>query len=443
MNREEIEHLCAGGLLGCAEAPYCKDPKAVVGFFHADPNDFRDVRLRRLVGRILGLVQAGEPVTLLNLQDGDGLDEAYLEGVQSKGAVLSTEVAHYSRLLRKQTERETEIGFYSQAVRELQTGDLSVPEFRKLASEHVEATAAGKAEGLKVYTSGELQTMEIPERRFILEPFFREKDALLIHARRGGCKTWLSTGLAVAAAAGGQFLKWTAPRPIKTTFVDSEMPGELLVKRLRIQAEAIGKDPGDNLRVICADLQDRRLPNLADPAGQDFLDQHLEDSELLVLDNISTAFQGMDENDALAWEPAMRWLLDLRRRGVAVVLVHHSGKGGAQRGTSRREDPVDTVINLRAPERYAVEDGAYFRIVFEKGRALVGPDMSPISAKLVHVDGRYQWTMEDTTETIRQDVKELYEAGMNNNEIAKHIGKNRGWVSRVLKDFQKETEPVR
>jgi len=32
------------------------------------------------------------------------------------------------------------------------------------------------------------------------------------------------------------------------------------------------------------------------------------------------------------------WLLVLRRRGISVMVIHHAGKSGLQRGTSRRED---------------------------------------------------------------------------------------------------------
>ena len=62
------------------------------------------------------------------------------------------------------------------------------------------------------------------------------------------------------------------------------------------------------------------------------------------------------------------WLLKLRRKGVAVLLVHHAGTNGRQRGTSRREDALDTVIALRRPEDYSPEQGARFEVPFEKLR---------------------------------------------------------------------------
>jgi len=54
----------------------------------------------------------------------------------------------------------------------------------------------------------------------------------------------------------------------------------------------------------------------------------------------------MRENEADSWELVNDWLLDLRRRKVAVVIVHHAGRSGEMRGTSKREDNVFWIIAL-------------------------------------------------------------------------------------------------
>ena len=55
----------------------------------------------------------------------------------------------------------------------------------------------------------------------------------------------------------------------------------------------------------------------------------------------------MKENDADSWgELVNNWLLDLRRRKIAVIIVHHAGRSGEMRGTSKREDNVFWIIAL-------------------------------------------------------------------------------------------------
>ena len=56
----------------------------------------------------------------------------------------------------------------------------------------------------------------------------------------------------------------------------------------------------------------------------------------------------------------------MRRRGVSVLIVHHAGKGGERRGTSRREDVLDTSISLRRPGDYRSEQGARFQAHLER-----------------------------------------------------------------------------
>ena len=54
-----------------------------------------------------------------------------------------------------------------------------------------------------------------------------------------------------------------------------------------------------------------------------------------------------------------------------MVLVHHAGKGGDQRGTSGREDMLDTVIRLDRVHG-ASNDGAKFIVRFTKCRGAYG-----------------------------------------------------------------------
>jgi putative DNA primase/helicase len=92
----------------------------------------------------------------------------------------------------------------------------------------------------------------------------------------------------------------------------------------------------------------------------------LEGVDLLILDNLSTLMATGSEGASNVWLPIQNWLLRLRRKGVAVLIVHHAGVNGRQRGTSRREDALDTVIALRRPDDYLPQQGARFEIHIEK-----------------------------------------------------------------------------
>jgi hypothetical protein len=107
--------------------------------------------------------------------------------------------------------------------------------------------------------------------------------------------------------------------------------------------------PPRGLSYILASLSPDGIPDLGKREGQKAFEQcWKEPPELLVLDNIS-CLVGMVTDDPDSWNTLQAWLLDLRRRGISVLMVHHAGKDGSQRGTSRREDVLDTVLALALP----------------------------------------------------------------------------------------------
>jgi putative DNA primase/helicase len=149
----------------------------------------------------------------------------------------------------------------------------------------------------------------------------------------------------------------------------------------------------------------------------------LENIHLLILDNLSTLCTSRSESASDAWVPMQNWLLKLRRQGISVLLVHHAGTNGRQRGTSRREDALDTVIALRRPEDYSPEQGARFEIHFEKLRNRVeGVGAMPFEARLdtLDVDGqqRIRWSSSDLKLPMLMRAAELFSEGMTVREVA-------------------------
>src|SRR5262245_10518654 len=95
--------------------------------------------------------------------------------------------------------------------------------------------------------------------------------------------------------------------------------------------------------------------------------------QVLVLDNVSALFPGIDESKKQDWKPINAWLIRLRHRGITVIVGHHAGKNGQQRGTSGRKDALDTIIALTSPPGYKPEENCHFHLHFEKSRAVKGP----------------------------------------------------------------------
>ena len=56
----------------------------------------------------------------------------------------------------------------------------------------------------------------------------------------------------------------------------------------------------------------------------------------MILDSLSTLVRSGVENEAESWAPIQDWLLTHRWQGRTIILVHHEGKGGKPRGSSKR-----------------------------------------------------------------------------------------------------------
>src|SRR5690242_6213730 len=195
-------------------------------------------------------------------------------------------------------------------------------------------------------TLRDLLTRELPPRDMLLAPWLTSQSLTMIHAWRGTGKTHVALGIAYALASGGAFLNWTATQPVRVLYLDGEMPGAVLKERLAAIVDAADREAEEGeLRLVTPDLQpDGIMPYLGTREGQEAVEAELGDAQVIVVDNISCLVRaGGKENDAESWGGIATWALRQRAHGRAVVFIHHSGKGGQQRGTSKREDILDTV----------------------------------------------------------------------------------------------------
>ena len=250
-------------------------------------------------------------------------------------------------------------------------------------------------------------------------------------------ETQVSLGIGYAIASGGKFLHWQAPRSRKVLYIDGEMPAAALQERLAgiVKANDVEPPPGF-FRLVTPDKQPGAMPDLATQDGQAAVDAILEpDTALVIVDNLSCLVRrGGKENEAESWLTVAEWALKLRANGRSILFVHHSGKNGQQRGTSKREDLLDTVIALKRPADYDPAQGAVFEVQFEKARGLYGDDVTPFEARLTtDAVGAQVWTRRVVEDTALDRIRDLHELGLNQSEIARELGVNRSTVCRALK----------
>lgn len=289
---------------------------------------------------------------------------------------------------------------------------------------------------LKVISLHEFMATELPVRETILHPWMKTQSLCMIHGWRGTGKTHMSLGIFYSVGTGGTFLNWKADKARKALLIDGEMPAPALQERLTSIIASSGVEPVPGfLSILTPDLQGGAMPDLSTHEGQEAVNLIIEQvgAEVIIVDNLSCLVRsGGRENDAESWVSVSEWALMQRQKGRSVLFIHHSGKDGKQRGTSKREDLLDVVIGLRRPPDYDPASGACFEIHFEKARHLSGDDVTPIEAQLTtDANGICTWAWRKVSDSTFDRVVSLANEGLSQSEIASELEINRSNVSRA------------
>lgn len=235
--------------------------------------------------------------------------------------------------------------------------------------EELEELAAGApVRGpLRAVSWGELRRANLPPKPHLIEPVLRRRDQVLVFAKAGVGKSYFCLTLAAAVVAGVEVFGWKARRG-RVCYLDGEMDAGELKMRISAIAAGMGVElPDDALVVISRDylaFVQQRLPYMTDAETRDlYLRLIPEDVDLVIYDNLSCLIGG-EENDSAAMDGLIDFVLRLRGRGQTGIYVHHAGKSGDQRGSTRRVDVLDTVIRLEAPG----ESDDRFQVLWDKHR---------------------------------------------------------------------------
>ena len=283
-------------------------------------------------------------------------------------------------------------------------------------------------------TKEDIGSLILKPRVSLLGDWLCEGDYGIIFGPRGVAKTWFSLMIGNAVATGGKIGEWEADEAKKVLFVDGEMPADMIRDRL------LGFGGTPNLTLLNHEIlfdRTQAVINVTNTQQQDaFLQLCIERQfKLMILDNLSVCAFGIKENDSFEWEQLHKWLLQFRRHGIAVILLHHAGKTGQIRGTTKREDAAAWVISLTdAKERSADRRGSRFISYFAK-QSRNCMDTMAYEWHVILDDGRVEvnYRLAQGAELVLQCIKDgISECGM----IAGEMGVSPATVCRIAKKLQ-------
>jgi hypothetical protein len=170
----------------------------------------------------------------------------------------------------------------------------------------------------------------------------------------------------------------------------------------------------------------KEFPNLSQAADQQKFLGRLAgiDAQVIIFDTLTRCFR-FDTNDPDAWLRANDFLTDLRSQGYCVLIVHHEGKNGTQRGRTDGDDNLDVSIQLEKPYGWQPGDGLGFKWKYSKVRH---------GGTLPDFEAAYQNGVWRLVEDGRMpEVIKLHEEGKSQRAISQALDIPQPTVCRMLK----------
>ena len=285
---------------------------------------------------------------------------------------------------------------------------------------------------LRAYTAVEVAEMNIPRPPKYWWVYIVKGRLIMVYGWRGVGKSQFILCLAVGMSTGAKFLGFGPERPLRVVILDGEMDLRTMQIRMNKTNRALGVNPSKNLKIVSPEMFSGAMPSIITLEGQQEIDNALGDQwEVLFIDNYSAFSSGREDSEV--WGPCSKWLMKHRRAGRTVIIVHHSGKNGKQRGASNHEDTMDASISISAPPKKSQEEDAFQYILrWEKARHLPHSRTKPMLVTYRKEDGKGSWTK---SYDIAADPKhalaiKMSRDGLSQTEISKKLGVNKSTISR-------------
>lgn len=284
-----------------------------------------------------------------------------------------------------------------------------------------------------------LLNLFLPERPVHLGPW-KSGNLGMIYGPRGIGKTLFGFAFGLSISRGLALGPWDAGTPTGVIYVDAEMPLDQEQSRLRRMVKGL-PPPQAPFAILSNEhlhLSGKPTINLQEEAWRQGFTEFMKECRgaygVLILDNLSSLMPGSKENEKESWDAVNAWLIGLRFLGVMVIVIHHAGKSGDQRGTSGREDALDMVIKLTRPAGYSPDQGACFDVTFTKARGVTGTAAVPFRLQVTEDPADPEclvWMTETMKGSSRDIIIAMLGAGIPQKDISAILEKDPAYISRV------------
>lgn len=257
----------------------------------------------------------------------------------------------------------------------------------------------------------ELLKLDTVKRDYLVYPFIKEKQPIMIYSKTGIGKSWYSLSIALCLASGKDFAGYTIEKAKKVAYFDGEMSLEDLQERIKLLCDALKLDINvvdDNFHLIPRTLQPikKLLPDLNEVEEQELIIDYVVDNkiDLVIFDNYSTLVHSVeDENNATNFNNIMNLLQELSKCNCASILVHHANKGGHYRGSSKMAILMESIIKLEENKSSSFDELSFI-VIFEKFRQKNTPETGNRVFTFDSIDG---WITEDDLDTRMEKTIEM------------------------------------